>query len=161
MGDGIQADEYCGIAIEIEAARVAGQDTYTAVLMTLRGRIWFNQKRYAEAEKLLRKSLAIQSAILPEKNWERAKTASLLGAALAGLGRFEEGEPLVLNSYPIIRDNRKIGHRRTAEALDRIVFLYEQWGKHEKAEQWRKKKYVPRQEQMDGETLARPEWDVP
>ena len=54
-----------------------------------------------------------------------------MGACLAGLGRFEEAEPLLLNSYPKIAKDRGPTHRRTREALRRIVQLYTLWGKPE------------------------------
>jgi serine/threonine-protein kinase len=60
-----------------------------------------------------------------------------LGASLKGLARFDEAEPLLLGSYPAIA--KRYGDRdyRTREALDSIADLYVQWGKPEKAAEYR------------------------
>ena len=67
--------------------------------------------------------------VIPAGNWKIAKTASVLGAALAGQRRFEEAEPLLVESYPIIKDDRGPHHRRTQQALERIVALYDAWNR--------------------------------
>lgn len=113
-----------------------GHET-TSEPMTLMGRILLLQKRYDEAIPILRDAHSTRNRILADTNWERAKTATLLGAALAGVGEFEEAEPLLIRNYPFVRDNRRPGHRRTTEALERLVFLYERWGKTREARRWR------------------------
>ena len=107
--------------------------------MTLLGRILVAQGRHEEAERLLRDALVIREERKQAGHWETAKTASILGAALTGLGRYEEAEPLLLNSYPIIAEDRGETHRRTTEALQRIVNLYEAWSIPAKAAEWRAK----------------------
>ncbi len=62
---------------------------------------------------------------------------SVLGAALTGLGRYDEAEPLLLQSYPDILEDRGPEHRRTREAARRIVALYDAWGKPDLAAEWR------------------------
>jgi hypothetical protein len=66
-----------------------------------------------------------------------------LGGALAGQQKCPEAEPLCLEGYDEMKAQfgRIPVHQRqkVAEALDRVVRLYEAWGKKEKAEAWRKK----------------------
>jgi hypothetical protein len=59
------------------------------------------------------------------------------GSALAGLGRFEEAEPLILAGLEGVARDRGHAHRRTFEALQRANRLYEDWGKLEQAAAYR------------------------
>jgi tetratricopeptide (TPR) repeat protein len=95
-------------------------------------------KRQAkEAEALLREALQIRQKTLYKGHWRTADAESLLGDCLSALGRYAEAEPLLLGSYEKLKD---VQGRRMREALDRIVKLYEAWGKPEKAAEWRAKR---------------------
>jgi serine/threonine protein kinase/Tfp pilus assembly protein PilF len=124
-GDLASAHDVCRKTLDLHANFYGESHEATAATRTLLGWILYEQGRYAEAEPLLRRSLEVQRKRLPKTNWETAKTESLLGAALAGLGQFEEAETLLLESFPVIYHGRGAKHRRTQEAVDRIVFLYE------------------------------------
>ena len=63
-----------------------------------------------------------------ENNTRIARAESALGASLGGLGRFQEAEPLLLRSYSILKEK--------AEA-QRLVDLYESWGKPASALEYR------------------------
>ena len=65
---------------------------------------------------------------------------------LLSVGRFEEAEPLLLESYPIIESAKEAPPKRKGEALQRIIDLYDAWGKAEpdkghdaKAAEWQAK----------------------
>ncbi len=58
---------------------------------------------------------------------------------LTNLGRFDEAEPLLLESYEKRRDNPQTHDIREREALERIVKLYETWARPDKAAEWRAK----------------------
>ena len=105
--------------------------------VTLLGQVLVAQQRYSEAEPLLRDALEIRSKDFGAGHWQTAKTTSILGAALAGQNRFEEAEPLLLESYPIISADRGPHRRRTHEALQRIIDLYESWEKPDRAAEYR------------------------
>ena len=82
-------------------------------------------------------ALDIRERRKPPGHWKTAKTQSILGAALTGLERFEEAERLLLDSQPRIEMDRGNRHRRNREAIQRIINLYEAWGKPVKAAEWR------------------------
>ena len=73
---------------------------------------------------------------LPEGHWLIANTSSYLGAALAGQKNYLEAEPLLLEGFTAMRPPAGQGKYRH-EALDRIVTLYEAWGKTFEADEWR------------------------
>jgi eukaryotic-like serine/threonine-protein kinase len=105
------------------------------------GRNLLRQRKYADAEPLLRESLAIRQEKVPD-DWRTFNTQSLLGGALLGRQRYAEAEPLLRQGYEgMRRGETRIpadGKPRLAEALERVVQLYEAWGKPDEAARWRK-----------------------
>ncbi|MCP4662024.1 MAG: tetratricopeptide repeat protein, partial [bacterium] len=91
----------------------------------------------AEAEALSRQALDVFRQTLPADHWWIPSTESILGGSLTGLGRCAEAEPLLLRSYPIVRDRTGERSVHTRIVLGRLVTLYEAWGKTEKAAEYR------------------------
>ena len=120
-----------------EALSYGTDDMERARHLSMLARTLVERERYAQAEPVARKSLQLHHETFPPYDWNLHKTASILGAALAGLNRFEEAEPLLLEAYPIIRDDRGPDHPRTRQALERIVFLYEHWYRPDDAARYR------------------------
>ena len=89
-----------------------------------------------EAAGIMRSLAESRRETLPEGHWLTANAESILGACLTMLGRYEEAEPLLINSFPIIRD--AVGERnvRTLDALRRIIRLYRDWGKPDRAAEY-------------------------
>jgi tetratricopeptide (TPR) repeat protein len=98
------------------------------------------QQRYADAEPILRESLAILQKNHPE-TWERFRAQSLLGTALLGRQKYAEAQPLLVLGYQGLKKLEKSqGHksRGPTEALEWLVQLYDAWGKPEESTKWRK-----------------------
>jgi hypothetical protein len=96
------------------------------------------QAKWVEAEPILRACLEIRARELPD-DWLRHNAASMLGEALVGLGKHAEAEPLVVEAYERMEPPPDIAYRK-GEALERVIALYEAWGKEEKAAEWRAKR---------------------
>jgi tetratricopeptide (TPR) repeat protein len=79
--------------------------------------------RPAEAEAVLRRSLAIRSSLAPD-HWLRWNSASLLGACLDALGRDEEAEPLLRSGFENMRPPAAWQVRRD-QARARLVAFHE------------------------------------
>ncbi len=100
-----------------------------------------HQKKWAEAETVLRQCLAIGEQQRPQ-SWGVHYVRSLLGEALLGQKQHAAAEPLLLDAYrgmnaraqDIPADSR---NRLLREALGRLVQLYETWGKPQEAAKWR------------------------
>jgi hypothetical protein len=105
------------------------------------------QKKYADAESILREGLTILQAKAPEI-WETFHAQSLLGTALLGKKNYAEAEPLLLQGCQGMKrpSVKVLGLYQVGpstrdcliEALERLVQLYEDWGKPQEAAMWRK-----------------------
>jgi hypothetical protein len=104
------------------------------------------QGKWAEAEPVLRDSLAIREKVQPDE-WSTFNTCSQLGGSLLGQKRYAEAEPLIVSGYEGLKAREaKIpqpGMPRLAEGAERVIRLYEEWGKKDKAAEWRTKLAKP------------------
>ncbi len=98
------------------------------------------QKKWAEAEPLLRESLASREKSQPDV-WTTFNTQSMLGGALLGQQKYAAAEPLLRKGYEgMKKQEAKIppqGKVRLREAVERLVQLYEATGNQDEAAQWR------------------------
>ena len=111
-------------------------------------RSWRNKGRIcprAEGTPTRNRSCA-SAAILQKKQPESLTTfhaQSLLGDVLLGQKKYADAEPLLVRGYEGLKaregDLPLYARYRVAEAGQRIVRLYEAWGRAEKAAEWRTK----------------------
>jgi tetratricopeptide (TPR) repeat protein len=98
------------------------------------------QRKYADAEPLLRKCLAIREQKQPD-GWTTFNTRSLLGGSLLGQRKYADAEPLLLAGYEGMKQREgkmaPIHKVRLTDAVERLVQLYETWRKPEKTAVWR------------------------
>src|SRR5262249_3635576 len=92
-----------------------------------------------EGERLLREGLKICQSAWAENHWLPADAESRLGGCLTTQGQFVEAEKRLLSSYQTLQEARGTPPPRLAEAVERIIRLYEIWCKPEKAVEWRGK----------------------
>ena len=82
---------------------------------------------------------------------------SLLGESLLGQGRYAEAEPSVVAGYVGMkaREGRIAmpDRSRFREAVERVVHLYEGWGRPEEAAAWKVKLGMP---DLPADVFARP-----
>jgi serine/threonine protein kinase/tetratricopeptide (TPR) repeat protein len=104
-------------------------------------RCLLDQKKFADAEPVLRESLSIRQAKQPDA-WTTFNAQSILGGALLGQKRYADAEPLLLEGYQGLRGHEaKIpapARIRIIQAMERLVELYDAWGKEAEAARWRK-----------------------
>jgi tetratricopeptide (TPR) repeat protein len=129
-----------------------------AFVLGTRGHSLVTQKKFAEAERPLRECLAIWEKRLPHGGdfflalsrrgaaREYAYAKSLLGASLLGQKKYTDAERLLLQGHEGLKphpeareDTIPLARRYEAEALERLVRLYEETSIPDKAAEWRKK----------------------
>jgi len=95
------------------------------------------EKKWVEAEPLIRKCLAIREKTQPDV-WSMFNTQSMLGGALLGQKKYADAEPLA--GYEGMKQREKTipeqGEIRLPEAVERLVQLYEGTGKKDAAGKW-------------------------
>ncbi len=100
-----------------------------------------SEGKFAKSEALARKAVKFDKANRPD-DWERFRAESLLGASLAGEKNYSEAETLLLEGYQGMAARKQRMGVPDWYHLDRarqwIVQLYVDWGKPEKAAEWRK-----------------------
>ena len=85
-----------------------------------------------EAEHSIREALRLLSASYSADHWQVADARSLLGFCLARQQRFDEAEPLLLESYSLLRKTTSEKSPATMTAHQRLIDLYEAWDKTRK-----------------------------
>jgi tetratricopeptide (TPR) repeat protein len=109
------------------------------------GRIQLREHKYVEAESTFRDVLQGYEKVMPE-SWERYNCQSMLGGSLEGQKKYSEAEPLLISGYGGVMQREAAiplkDRRVLSEAGERIVQLYENWEKPEKAWEWRERLQV-------------------
>jgi tetratricopeptide (TPR) repeat protein len=143
QGDLTKADTLCEVALQAMRRKPTANPRAISNILTHMGAVRLAQEKYSEAETLLREALP-----LAQKQWPDAAygsyVMSLLGGSLAGQKKYAEAEALLLQGFQEL-DQRKASMpprlqptRRITESLERLVELYDAWGKPTKAAEWRK-----------------------
>ncbi len=121
----------------------AGPETpqYGNALIRL-GHNLLRQRKYTEAEPMLREALALLSKLKPGA-CSGFFVQSLLGEALLGQKKYIESEPLLLQGYTGMKERLEempppLRHENLTEAVERLVKLYDALGKPEEAAKWKK-----------------------
>ena len=68
-----------------------------------------------------------------EEHWRTAWARSLQGDALVAMGQFADAEPLLVDSFNLLQVNGGARPAQVQAALDRVISLYESWGRQEQA----------------------------
>ena len=127
-------------ALDVERRTLGPQhpDTITTTLWL--GRVRLEQQQASAAEALLREAAAYYTKSTAD-DWGRYNQQALLGASLAAQKRYDEAEPLLIGGYEGLAAREAmipIENRWFVRAAGEwIVGLYRDWGKLDKADEWR------------------------
>ena len=130
-----QAEEAVAVARHARTG-VNLQTVLVASLQNL-GNILTNTDKPAQAEPLLREALTITKTTNPKGHRLTAVTMSLLGDCLTKQKRYREAEPLLIESDEDLRSTMVEQNPSRVESRQRIVRLYEAWGKPDLAARYR------------------------
>ena len=144
QGDLAKADTICTLTMEAMRRKPNANPMVYFHVMARLGSVRLAQGQWSEAEALLRECSRRADKLYPDAGY-RFYLISLLGGSLAGQAKYAEAEPLLQQGYeglvqrqasmpPILN-----APRRVTESLERLVQLYEAWGKPVQAAEWNKK----------------------
>src|SRR5262249_5360720 len=135
-----QAEPLLEDSLKLMQPRESANALDVAFQLNLLGECQVMLRKYGDAEARLRSSLTIYQGKSPQGEM-RFDTESLLGAALAGQKKFAEAEPLALSGHKGLEGLNPPGSKNLLKAAhDRVIALYDGWGKKEEAAKWRAKK---------------------
>ena len=105
-------------------------DHYPTALM-VHGLSLVRMRRGAEGETALREALKIRTDSLPPDHYWVALAKGALGEGLVLQNKFQEAEPLLLESFKTLETSQGVQNPRTELAARRLVMLYQNWHRPE------------------------------
>ena len=132
----VGAEQEARKAVAIAEKSSKASHTYARASGML-GRILSTTGRAREAEPLLREALALLEPRVPRQSNPMATILGNLGDCLAAQARYAEAEPLLNESYTILKAVHLPQSPMLDEARQRLVSLYEAWGKPQEAARYR------------------------
>ena len=144
QGKVAEAGTLCELAVQAARRKPDGNPLANASTIIQLGAVRLAQEKYSEAEMLLR-----EGSPFAEKYWAdvayRPYVMSLLGASLSGQKKYADAEPFLLQGYEGLQQRQASmppyfnAPRRITESLERLVQLYDAWGKPAQAAEWKQK----------------------
>jgi len=129
------------VTLKLVSAKIGPDHINTLIYRNNLARCYIAAGRYGKAESLLSEGLTMEER-RPD-DWMRLITQSRLGEALIGQKRYAEAEPLIVSSHEALiarsAKNPPIPKHVVLDAGERVVRLYEAWGKSDKASEWKNK----------------------
>jgi serine/threonine protein kinase len=132
-----RAEELLQQALQLQQKTLPSDHADLTSTRLLMGQVLNKQGATAKAEPMLREVLETRRKTLPQDDPKIAAAESALGDCLTSLRHYKEAEPLLLRSYPVIKAKQGAQHPLTVEALQRVVALYEAWGRTDQAARFR------------------------
>ena len=136
LGRGAESEERYRDALEIRRALLGEQHQLVAATETQLASLLITLKRFEDAEELARKALETLRTKTPG-HWRIAYAQSILGSCLAGQGRFEDAEPLLLASYRDLLKVKRECTPYTLDALRRMINFYDLWRQPTRGDDYR------------------------
>jgi tetratricopeptide (TPR) repeat protein len=118
--------------IQIERQVVRADDPVRAFPLVDLAAIYLTQGRGREAEPLLREAVAIRRRAGDDAT-DLGQALSDLGACLTMLARYPAADSALAEGYEVLLSAEGADDERTRAARDRLIALYEAWGKPERA----------------------------
>ena len=137
QGDYAKAEEQDRKALELIQKYMGPEQPSAASTAATLGLTLTREGKAIEAESYLREALAIRKKVLPEGDFMIPYAASALGECLIVQKRYAEAEPLLSESYTELKAKLGDKQSRTVEARQRLVNLYDAWGKPDLAASYR------------------------
>lgn len=136
-GDPVRGEVFAREAVTIYERELGINSEGTSGAIAILAKTYQEQGRFAEAADLYGQVASIRRNLLGEDSWRALASQSLQGENLARVGRFEEAEALLLDAERRLR-NVEVATRPYLLTAERLVALYENWGKMESHEQWKR-----------------------
>lgn len=136
-GDYARAEDEDRKAIDLLRKYIGPEYSTTVSTAATLGLTLTREGKAAEGEPYLREALEIRKKILPPDSFMIPSAESALGECLTAQKRYAEAEPLLTDGYNALKSKLNDRDRRVIEARQRLLKLYELWGKPDLAARYR------------------------
>ena len=136
-GEYAEAGALVDEALDIRRQALGPKHPQFASTITIKAYLMLNTGRFNEARELAELARSTLAEALPADSWQVSFAMNVEGAALTRLGRFKEAEPLLLASQEGLANAPIPNLARIGK--QRLVELYERWGKPAEAQKVRAK----------------------
>jgi tetratricopeptide (TPR) repeat protein len=126
-----EAGQLVDEALAIRRKVMGDESADVAATYTLRANLLLAERRFDEAMKVAVDARRVLALSLPDDHWRVAMAKNTQGAALTGLGRYKEAEPLLVGSLDHLYGSPVPD--LPARGRKRLVELYTAWGRPEEA----------------------------
>ena len=152
-------------ALDLARQHLGPEDMNTAEVMGYLGyrlaNLYQAMGRYAEAEPLYRRSLAILEKQLGPDHPDVAASLNSLASLYQAMGRYAEAEPLYRRSLAIEEKQLGRDHPDVATSLNNLAALYHAMGRYAEAEPLFRRSLEIREKQLGATTPTWPEPEQP
>lgn len=131
-----KAEEYYSESLQMHKNLYPGGNTDLARSYNMMGIFYLNAGRPDDAVPKFSEALAMYRKVSPNRLFSIAYVQNELGKALLEMGNFPESEAHLLNAYNYFSQNAGISSSDTIRTLERLITLYQEWGKQEQAKQF-------------------------
>jgi tetratricopeptide (TPR) repeat protein len=129
-----EAERLVEESLDIRRRTVGDESPQVGGSLTVKANLLVARRQFAEARQVAEQARRILEASLPTDHWQVAMAQNAEGAALAGLGDYQDAESLLLSSLPRLGGSPLPGLEKTGR--ERLARLYTAWGKPDKASQY-------------------------
>jgi len=133
LGDYAEAERLYRKALGSHRARLGEEHAEVGLTMQNLASTLTLQGRPEESLELVLEALEILEAALPDGHSWRLAARSVLGESLTALGRYAEAEETLLATYALVRTGLGDEALMTVKVRERLIQLYEAWGRPEEA----------------------------
>ncbi|MCC6428401.1 MAG: serine/threonine protein kinase [Phycisphaerales bacterium] len=135
-GDLVEAELMFREALAMRRKLLTDQHPSVAESQTGLANLLVEARQFDEALTTAKEARLACVKAFPEGHWRIAVADGVEGAALSGLGRFDQAEPLLLSSFKAL-ESEKGAAIYLADARRRLIGLYEAWNKPDSAAPYR------------------------
>lgn len=129
--------EWARRVLELRGRSLSDAHPAVSTAMGVLGRALGPLGELPEAERWLRESWQLRQAHFPAGHWLIANSENVLGNHLILQGRYQEAETHLLRSEQALVAARGEQAETVRDAWNRLVTLYEAWGRPAQAAEWR------------------------
>lgn len=125
-------------ALDLNAAHLGDDHPEVAMIKTSLSLVEGALGANAEAETLARQAVAVLDHSFPADSPWTAAARRALGSSLSAQERYDEAEPFLTGDLEWLRRNRGADAPATRHAVDRLIALYDAWGRQRESAEYRR-----------------------